>query len=111
MTTRPTCATKLTSAPLRGLINDALKPLNFSVPVLPGSIRGFAVSTEVKKNHPERFEKLVAAFKELVEDDGVKKFLKGNQIGAEWTGPEKTQQMLNDNFNIYNEYKGLMSKK
>lgn len=92
-------------------INDALKSLGTTVPVLPGSIRGFAVKAEVKKNHPERFNKLVAAFQEMVEDKAVKKFLKGNNIGSEWTGPEKMQQLMNENFQIFNEYKGLMVRK
>lgn len=93
------------------VINEALKPLGSTVPVLPGSIRGFAVHADVKKNHPERFQKLVEAFKGIVEDKGVKKFLKGNKIGSEWTGPEKMQQLMNENFEIFNEYKGLMVKK
>lgn len=92
-------------------INDALKSFKTTVPVLPGSIRGFAVKAEVKKNHPERFNKLVAAFQEMLEDEAVKKFLKGNNIGSDWTGPEKTQQLMNENYQIFNEYKGLMVKK
>ncbi len=91
-------------------INEALKPLGSTVPVLPGSIRGFAVPAEVKEKHPERFAKLVAAFKEVVEDKGVKKFLKGNQIGSDWTGPEKTQQMMRENYEIFTKYKDLMVK-
>ncbi len=92
-------------------INEALKPLGTTVPVLPGSIRGFAVSAKVKEKYPQRFEKLVAAFKAVVEDKSVKKFLRGNHIGSEWTGPEKTQRMMNENFEIFNQYKGLMVKK
>lgn len=93
------------------VINEALKPMGVTVPVLPGSIRGFAVSAEVKEKHPERFEKLVAAFQGMVEDKGVQKFLRGNNIGAEWTGPEKTQQLMLENYEIFNKYQGLMVKK
>lgn len=89
-------------------VNEALKPLNSTVPVLPGSIRGFAVKAEVKEKYPERFDKLVAAFKEVVEDKDVKKLLKGNQIGSDWTGPEKTQQMMQQNFEVFSKYKDLM---
>lgn len=92
-------------------INDALKTLGTTVPVLPGSIRGFAVKAEVKEKYPERFNKLVAAFQEMTEDKAVKKFLKGNNIGSEWTGPDKMQELMNENFQIFNEYKGLMVKK
>lgn len=92
-------------------VNEALKPLGVTVPVLPGSIRGFAVKAEVKEKYPERFQKLVDAFKELMADKGIKKFLKGNKIGSEFTGPEKTQQMMHDNFKIFSQYKGLMVRK
>ncbi len=92
------------------VVNEALKPLGSTVPVLPGSIRGFAVSAEVKEKHPERFAKLVAAFREVVEDKGVKKFLAGNQIGSDWTGPEKTQAMMKENYEIFIKYKNLMVK-
>lgn len=92
------------------LVNDALKPFGTTVPVLPGSIRGFAVRAEVKEKHPERFQKLVKAFQEMLAEKGVKKFLRGNNIGAEFTGPEKTQAMMNENFEIFSQYKGLLVK-
>lgn len=92
-------------------VNEALKPLDVTVPVLPGSIRGFAVKAEVKEQYPERFQLLVDAFKELLADKDVKKFLKGNMIGSDFTGPEKTQQMMNQNYEVFNQYKGLMVRK
>lgn len=92
-------------------INEALKPLHTTVPVLPGSIRGFAVSAKVKEKYPERFNRLVAAFKAMTEDKGVKKFLKGNDIGSVWTGPEKTQKLMEENFKIFSEFKGMMVRK
>ena len=93
------------------VINEALKPLGTTVPVLPGSIRGFAVHADVKKNHPERFQRLVEAFEKVLSDKGVKKFLKGNDIGSDFTGPDKMQQLMKENFEIFNQYKGLMVKK
>ncbi len=89
-------------------VNEALKPLGTTVPVLPGSIRGFAVSAKVKEKHPERFEKLTSVMKTVIERQDVKKFLKGNDIGAVWTGPEKTQQLMNENYENFNEFKDLM---
>lgn len=93
------------------VVNEALKPLDVTVPVLPGSIRGFAVKAEVKEQHPERFQKLVDAFQELLSDKGVKKFLRGNKIGSDFIGPEKTQQLMKENYEVFNQYKGLMVKK
>lgn len=93
------------------VVNEALKPLGVTVPVLPGSIRGFAVKAEVKEKYPERFQALVDAFQGLLSDKGVKKFLSGNKIGAEFTGPDKTQELMQQNYEIFNQYKGLMVRK
>lgn len=93
------------------VINEALKPMGSSVPVLPGSIRGFAVKAEVKEKYPERFQALVDAFQALLKDEGVKKFLSGNKIGADFIGPEKTQQLMQENYEVFNQYKGLMVRK
>lgn len=89
-------------------VNEALKPLGTTVPVLPGSIRGFAVSAEVKEKHPERFQKLTDAIKAMIEKEDVKKFLSASAIGSDWTGPQRTQQMMVDNYAIFNEFKDLM---
>lgn len=93
------------------IVNEALKPLGVTVPVLPGSIRGFAVKAEVKEKYPERFQALVSAFQDIMADKGVKKFLKGNKIGSEFTGPDKMQQLMRENYEIFNQYKGLMVKR
>ena len=89
-------------------VNEALKPLGTTVPVLPGSIRGFAVSAKVKEQYPERFDKLTSALKAVIERKDVQKFLKGNDIGATWTGPEKMQQLMNENYDNFYEFKDLM---
>ena len=89
-------------------VNEALAPLGTTVPVLPGSIRGFAVSAEVKKRYPERFERLSQAVQAMVENEDVKRFLSASAIGSDWTGPEVTQKLMVENFDIFNQYKDLM---
>lgn len=86
-------------------INEALRPLGKSVPVLSGSIRGFATSMAFKKKHPKRFDKLVMVFKSTLEDKGVKKFLTRSNIGSDWIGPEKTQALLEQNYKDFSQYK------
>jgi tripartite-type tricarboxylate transporter receptor subunit TctC len=90
------------------IINDALKPLGITVPVMDGSIRGYAVPAEVKEKYPERFEYLVKAFEKTLTDKDVKKFLKRTQIGAEWTGPEKMQNLMRENFALFQEFSDLL---
>lgn len=90
------------------VINDALKPLGIEVPVLSGSIRGFAVSRKFKEQYPERFKTLVAAFKKTIENKDVQKFLKRTNIGHEWTGPEEMDRLMMESYDSYIKYKDLL---
>ncbi|EPJ45119.1 MAG: hypothetical protein OFPII_29760 [Osedax symbiont Rs1] len=89
-------------------INDALKSSNITVPVLPGSMRGFAVSTEFKQKYPERFNKLSLAIQNTLARKDVQKFLKRSNIGGVWVGPEKSKQLMESNFSAFKKYAYLM---
>ncbi|MCG8335967.1 MAG: tripartite tricarboxylate transporter substrate binding protein [Proteobacteria bacterium] len=90
-------------------VNDALKPLGYEVPLLSGSIRGFAVSRKFKEQYPERFDKLVQAFKTTLTNKDVKKFLKRVNIGHEWTGPDEIDRLMKENHAAYVKYKDLLN--
>lgn len=85
-------------------VNDAIKSLGFTVPVIRGSVRGFAVPMAMKQKYPERFKKLTEAIQRTLAKKEVQKFLKGNQIGGVYLGPEKTQQIMMDAFKVYSKY-------
>ncbi len=89
-------------------VNEALQPLKTTVPILPGSMRGFAVSTEFKQKHPERFEKLTMAMQNTLARKDVQKFLRRSEIGGVWVGPEKSTELMNQNFEIFKKYSHLM---
>jgi putative tricarboxylic transport membrane protein len=91
-------------------INEALKSMNVTVPVLPGSMRGFAVSTEFKQKYPERFEKLTLAIQNTLELEDVQKFLKQSNIGGEWIGSEKADELMKKNFEIFKKYSYLLKE-
>jgi len=89
-------------------VNEALKGLQVSVPVLPGSMRGFAVSTEFKQKHPERFEKLSLAIQNTLARKDVQKFLKKSDIGGVWVGHEKSNALMKQNFDVFKKYAHLL---
>jgi len=91
-------------------VNEALKPLNTTVPVLPGSMRGFAVSTEFKQKHPERFNKLSVAVQNTLARKDVQKFLNKSDIGGVWVGPDKAGELMQQNFEIFKKYAYLMKE-
>lgn len=89
-------------------VNDALKPLNTEVPVLTGSMRGFAVTSEFKNKYPERYQKLTQAFESTLARKDVQKFLQSSDIGGVWVGPERATQMMVENFETFKAYKYLL---
>ncbi|MGH1541520.1 MAG: Bug family tripartite tricarboxylate transporter substrate binding protein [Arenicella sp.] len=89
-------------------INQALIPLNVTVPILPGSIRGFAVSSEFKQKFPERFETLNMAIQNTLTRKDVQKFLKKSDIGGVWIGHEKSTELMQQNFEIFKKYAYLL---
>ncbi len=89
-------------------INEALKPLGIAVPVLPGSIRGFAVSKQVERAHPERFKKLVSSFQRALGNEALQKALSNADIGGRWTGPEQAEKAMRENLAVFENYAYLL---
>ena len=85
-------------------VNEALKPLGVTVPILTGSVRGLAAHASFKKKYPERFAKLVDAYHKMLESKDFQKFAKQSGIGCEWLGPEATTEMVQSNYEILKRY-------
>lgn len=90
-------------------INEALKPLGIEVPVLPGSVRGFAITAESRRQHPDRFIKLVEAFQRTLQDDELRQKLTAADIGGRWIGPEESRNIMLSSYDIYRNYSYLLS--
>lgn len=88
----PTLNTVLTEAGL-----DAL-------PVLPGSMRGLAAHAAFKESNPEGFQKMVDAYRAVLEDEEFVAMLQAQEIGAEWLGPERTTEIIESNFEVLKRY-------
>jgi tripartite-type tricarboxylate transporter receptor subunit TctC len=91
-------------------INEALKPYGITVPLLSGSVRAMATHASFRKNNPKAFEKLMNAYKRVLEDKDLKAWLETNKIDGDWLGPEKTTAVLNENFDILKKYQHLLKK-
>ena len=91
-------------------LNEALEPLGFQIPVFTGSTRGFAVRKEFKEKYPERYEKLTNAIKRTLARKDVQKFLKSNDIGYTWTGPEESNHLIQESYDIFKSYSYLVKE-
>ena len=89
-------------------LNEALEPMGISVPVLPGSIRGFATTAEFKRNYPERFDKIAEAIRRALQNQELQDALERTSIGSRWTGPEQSEITMKTTFEIFKDYSYLL---
>jgi tripartite-type tricarboxylate transporter receptor subunit TctC len=91
-------------------INEALKPMGVSVPLLSGSIRAMATHASFRKKHPQAFDRLAGGYRRVLENKDYRAWLATNKIDGDWLGPEKTTAVLNANFEILKKYQHLLKK-
>jgi len=91
-------------------INEVLKPFDIEIPLIPGSIRGFATTAEFKKSHPERFEKLTNALQRTLRREDLSQLLDQADIGRRWTGPDASQKMMQESFGVISQYSHLLNQ-
>jgi tripartite-type tricarboxylate transporter receptor subunit TctC len=89
-------------------VAEALAPLGMSIPLLPGTIRGFAVSAAFKEAYPERFQILSDAMRRALANPELQTLLEKSSIGARWTGPQASTETMSRTFEIFRDYSHLL---
>ncbi len=84
-------------------VNEAVLPLGFQVPLFYGSMRGFAVSAKFKQDYPERYALLAQSFIKVLAKKEVQRKLRTEKIGGIWTGPQKSNDLVQKTFSMYQE--------
>ena len=90
-------------------INEALAPMDLEVTVLQGSMRGFAVTAETERQYPERFETLSEAIQNALARKDVQEHLEAGDIGGVWVGPERSNEMMRTNYDVFEAYADLLN--
>lgn len=85
-------------------INEAIAEFNVEVPVLEADLRTLTVHKEFVEKHPERYERLVAGYRAMLEDEEFKQFIAAGKIGGTWMGPQATAESLQRSYDIFAEY-------
>lgn len=91
-------------------LNEAMAPTGIRVPILPGSIRGFATSAEFRHRHPDRFAKLAHAIETALENEALIEILDRGSIGRRWIGPEASERTMRETFEIFENYSYLLNE-
>lgn len=78
--------------------------------ILSGSVRGYFVHGNLEEEHPERYQRLVDAFKAVSENEEAIAAHNEQQITIDWYGPEEsTEIMLREHENLTNpEYLNVL---
>lgn len=61
---------------------------------LSGSIRGYFVQTELKDAYPERYARIVEAFKNISNNPEAIKAHKSQNLTTDWMGPDAAREMM-----------------
>ncbi len=91
-------------------LTAAMSETGIPVPALPGSIRGFGTSAEVRRNYPERFAVLEEAFRRALANPELVALLDRGSIGKRWVGPERSSAMMRETFDIFRAYSYLLKE-
>ena len=89
-------------------LGQVLANTGVNIPVLPGSIRGFATSAQFKRDYPERFEKITTAFENALANEELQELLDRGDIGRRWVGPERSSAVIKSNFELISKYSYLI---
>ncbi|MDB2594512.1 tripartite tricarboxylate transporter substrate-binding protein [Porticoccaceae bacterium] len=89
-------------------LNQVLADKGVNIPVLPGSIRGFATSAQFKHDYPERFAKITAAFSNALANKELQELLDRGDIGRRWVGPQRSSAVIKTNFELISKYSYLI---
>lgn len=89
-------------------LNEAMAAINVEVPILPGSIRGYATTAAFRDNYPERFKKLEMTLQKALENDELKALLDKGSIGRRWTGSEQSEKIMRSTFDVFVNYSYLL---
>ncbi len=92
------------------LINEVLAGYDAEIPIIPADLRTLVAHASLAEDHPERLEALTAAYKEMLESEGFRRFIGSSAIGGDWLGPEETQERLAEYHDIFAKYVDLLNQ-
>jgi len=78
-------------------------------PIIGGNITGLIVPSALQSEHPERYNRLVAAYEAVVTSDAYKTAASEAGVGADWVGPEASQEMVDGAYRALSELSDVIN--
>jgi len=91
-------------------INQMLERRGKSVDFVPSSLKSVMASKTFKNKHPERFNKIVAAFKQVVDSKAFKDSMSQQLVGHTWQGPQQSTLEMRQAYDLFVGYNPLIKK-
>jgi tripartite-type tricarboxylate transporter receptor subunit TctC len=92
-------------------LNTVLKEnYGISVPPVANTYASLIAHASFSKKHPARFEAFVGAYEKMIKSSDYKDFISKGSLGAEWTGPKASKEILDEGFKTMETYKDTYDK-
>lgn len=87
------------------LLNDSLAEMGAEPqPLIGGNVTGLMVPAAFAAQHPDRYETLVDAYRQVVESPDYAEAARASGLGHDWIGPEDSQRMIDEAFDALSAY-------
>lgn len=91
------------------LLNEELKDLGIDpLPLIGGNITGLIAHASLQEEYPERYERILQAYKETLQSDEFQAWADDASIGADWVAPEESQALVDEAYKTVKQYAPLL---
>lgn len=92
-------------------LNTVLKAeYGIAVPPVANTFATFIASSKFAKEFPNRYKTVVNAYQKMVQSEEYKEAVKKGSLGAVWTGPQRSKEILDEGFATMSKYKDTYDK-
>ncbi len=92
-------------------VESVLKPMGANPVFVPSSYRAFVVPADFKTLYPDRYKKLLAAYKGVVESPELIAKANAASLPAQWIGPDKSRAEIARAFALLKRHENLLTEK
>jgi len=91
-------------------INKMLLDQGQAVKFVPSSLKSIMASKGFQDQHPDRYQKVVAAFKQVVTSDVFIEDMKKQFVAHDWQGPEASSAEMKQAYELFVNYNTLLKE-
>ncbi|WP_084166393.1 Bug family tripartite tricarboxylate transporter substrate binding protein [Stutzerimonas azotifigens] len=91
------------------LLNDALAKQGIDqLPLIGGNVTGLIVHSRLGEEYPDRYQKLLDAYRETLQSDKFKDWARQAGVGADWVPPQQSQALVDSAYAAIRQYAPLL---